>query len=339
MIRKSILYILLFILPLLGNTQFNSSIQLEKEQVEVGFPINATLIISCPKNTRFSSFHLSQVENIITINNDFAKQDSSGNYSNPDVEIRWQRFKNEAKKNQLTYDDFTWNENGRRLEAKEEFELVFWDPGSFKIPGGTFNLSDSSSTQFTRASKLFTVNSPYTTLDELSKTPPNEIKSILLEEKVWSDYVLMYALLALTLLVCVVLFLINRSKNTTLQTNEIKYNSPLEKALAGFEHLENDKPWERNEIKSYHSQLSKIIREYLKGTYGIPALESSSTEIINLLQQRNNEPRAVQTIKEVLSISDQVKFAKFSPEQNTHLSYLLRAKTIIVFLSNSTEEE
>ncbi len=337
MIRLIFFHILLIALPILVNAQFDARVNLDRYQIDVGSPIAGTLKITCPKNKQFESFSLAEVEKIFTVENNYARQDSNGNFTKPDAEINWKRFKTSPKTTVLKYDDFEWIEKGNVLETIEKFEALFWDAGRFKIPGGKFYVEDSLLTQRCPISNTIVVNDPFVSKDELTKTPPNDIKSILLEEKIWSDYILMYVLLALALLICFLLFRTKQTKNANKPSTQ--YLNPTQKAINQLDQLEKTHPWKTQKIKPYHSELSKIVREFIKHHFGIPALESSSKQIIAQLSKRNTPALPLRKVNEILQITDAVKFAKLIPDPEKQITYLQSTRNIIISLSQMMDEE
>lgn len=77
--------------------------------------------------------------------------------------------------------------------------------------------------------------------------------------------------------------------------------------------LRAKKLWEQGEVKAYYSEMTDIIRVYLEKRYDIDAMEQTSDEILAGLQPVviPDESRAV--LREILLLSDLVKFAKALP--------------------------
>lgn len=72
--------------------------------------------------------------------------------------------------------------------------------------------------------------------------------------------------------------------------------------------------WQKGEIKDYYSRLSDILRRYIDNRYGIMSPELTTDETVRMLQKasvlKQNE---LSMVKELLSMSDMVKFAKYLP--------------------------
>jgi hypothetical protein len=89
-------------------------------------------------------------------------------------------------------------------------------------------------------------------------------------------------------------------------------------ALEALRSIEAEKLWQRGKVKEYHSALSDVLRRYIESRYGVLAMESTSDEILAFAPVSALEPAAVAALREVLTRSDLVKFAKLipPPDQN-----------------------
>jgi len=104
---------------------------------------------------------------------------------------------------------------------------------------------------------------------------------------------------------------------------------PHEIALESLDRVKQEKLWEKGEIKKYYTEISEIIRAYCEGRFYIPALERTSSEILDELHNISIEPEVYALIQELLSVSDMVKFAKVIPESETHKKIMQSAYTIV----------
>jgi hypothetical protein len=83
-----------------------------------------------------------------------------------------------------------------------------------------------------------------------------------------------------------------------------------------------DELWQKGEIKEYYSRLSDILRRYIDNRYGISSPELTTEETVRMLQKAAvTTPGQMSLVKELLSVSDMVKFAKYVPESTLHLKY------------------
>ena len=108
-------------------------------------------------------------------------------------------------------------------------------------------------------------------------------------------------------------------KNKKPKVEEIVYASPIEKATAHLKTLEKKSLVERGEVKAYYSELTDIVRTYIEEAIEIPAMESTTDELIAAFKiaivkkklALNDE--TIKNLERVLKQADLVKFAKSKP--------------------------
>lgn len=90
-------------------------------------------------------------------------------------------------------------------------------------------------------------------------------------------------------------------------------------ALRELSLLREAELWQKGEIKDYYSRLSDILRRYIDNRYGIMSPELTTDETVRMLQKaavlKHSE---LSLVKELLSMSDMVKFAKYLPGSEMH---------------------
>lgn len=90
-------------------------------------------------------------------------------------------------------------------------------------------------------------------------------------------------------------------------------------ALRELARLKEEELWQKGEVKEYYSRLSDIIRRYIDGRYGISSPELTTDETVRMLQKAAVTTSDQMTlVKELLSLSDMVKFAKYMPQSEIH---------------------
>jgi Ca2+/Na+ antiporter len=97
------------------------------------------------------------------------------------------------------------------------------------------------------------------------------------------------------------------------------YKTPIEKATSLLNTLEKKELWQKGEIKEYYSQLTDIVRNYIEEAIEIPAMESTTSELIEGLQMASKKKKmklSKETFDNLLTVlkqADLVKFAKSKP--------------------------
>ncbi len=197
-----------------------------------------------------------------------------------------------------------------RLEKK--YLLTSFDSGQYVIPKQLVLINNK---QFYTDSLL--INVATVKVDTL-KQKMFPIKSIKKEPKTFDDYkYLLWWLIPILILLAVVLYFIFRKK----EKKEIPkvYVAPIKEALQRLKELDEKQLLQQNKIKIYYSELTDIVRTYIEKDINIPALESTTNELIEIINDFNESSKlgiskdTIQQLKEVLQSADLVKFAKSKP--------------------------
>jgi hypothetical protein len=99
----------------------------------------------------------------------------------------------------------------------------------------------------------------------------------------------------------------------------VVYATPIQKATAQLKSLEKKELLQRGEIKDYYSELTDIARTYIEEAVHIPAMESTTSELIDAMRvavKRKKMKLSAETfeqLEKVLRNADMVKFAKSRP--------------------------
>lgn len=84
-------------------------------------------------------------------------------------------------------------------------------------------------------------------------------------------------------------------------------------AFEQLEALQQEQLWQRGKVKTYHSRLNSIFREYLEKRYRIQALEETTDEIVTSMRNRGMAPSHYERVESAMRMADLVKFAKAKP--------------------------
>ncbi len=90
---------------------------------------------------------------------------------------------------------------------------------------------------------------------------------------------------------------------------------PYDQAMQMLKELEAKELWQNGKLKEYYSELTDTLRIFLERQFAINAMESTASEVYEKVW-RLKLPRQIDTnLKEMLSLSTLVKYAKENPEQ------------------------
>jgi len=200
-------------------------------------------------------------------------------------------------------------------QLTKTYGLTQFDSGVYTIPkqkirvGDTIFFTDSLQIQVnpvvvdTTKQKLFDIKP----LIEVEKTSSN----------IWRTLALI--LLALLGIGGGLYWFIWRKKPMT-EAEKIAALKPYERAKLALEKLDEERYFENEEIKTYYSDLTLILRQYLDEKVYEQSLESTTDELIFRLKtlkaanQIKLSKETIQNIETILKRADLVKFAKSKPD-------------------------
>lgn len=116
-------------------------------------------------------------------------------------------------------------------------------------------------------------------------------------------------------------------------------------AFRDLDKLKDEKIWSKGEVKRYYSRLTEITRHYIERQYDIPAMESTTDEILQAFKRANPEDQLLDEIlKELLELADLVKFAREDPlpvdnQTNLNNAYIFIQKTYPLFYRAEEKKE
>jgi len=200
-------------------------------------------------------------------------------------------------------------------QLTKTYGLTQFDSGVYTIPkqkirvGENIFFTDSLQVQVnpvvvdTSKQKLFDIKP----LIEVDKKP----------SKIWRT--LGFILLALLGIGGVLYWFIWRKKPMS-EAEKIAALKPYERAKLALEKLDEERYFENEEIKTYYSDLTLILRQYLDEKVYEQSLESTTDELIFRLKtleaanQIKLSKETIQNIETILKRADLVKFAKSKPD-------------------------
>jgi hypothetical protein len=102
--------------------------------------------------------------------------------------------------------------------------------------------------------------------------------------------------------------------------------------------LDDEKLWQKDEIKAYYSRLTEILRLYLEYRFKWLALESTTEEIEDAIGDYITKEKAKDNLLQILRMADLVKFAKQQPTPDANIKAMESAYKFID-LTEPKEEE
>ena len=145
-----------------------------------------------------------------------------------------------------------------------------------------------------------------------------DIKNVWRPPFVLADYyALIYGILFTLFLICVVGYFVQRMRNKPEKAAEEKLIPKLPPHVLAINELKNireRKLWQQGLHKDYFTEVTDTLRRYITSRYGTSVMEKTTSEILDVMRDEERGNKEVyDMLKQILNLSDFVKFAKLHP--------------------------
>jgi len=96
-------------------------------------------------------------------------------------------------------------------------------------------------------------------------------------------------------------------------------------ALQALDKIKSEKAWTEGKYKLFYTQVTDVLRKYMERRFDIPAMELSSSEILDFFRKNREAQPVYEQLKQLLMLADFVKFAKFNPLESENQQALNHA--------------
>ncbi len=299
--KFSTLPIIIFFLLLLGITvqaqRVSVSANVDSTNMVIGDKFQLHLVTTYPQNAALESIDLSALKEVENLD--------------IEAETKWDTAK-----------------VGQEILLKKDLTLQVWDSGYYWIPEIPFVLKQNGQSNVYKTNRI-PINVASVILQDSIQLA--DIKDIIREQANWEDYLFLIVAFLMICFAGLAYYLWQRreAQKAAPPIPEIKLPAH-EIALTALNTLRGEKLWQQGDIKTYQSRLTYTIREYLENRYEIPALESTTDEILRSLKKVDFDSSWKDKLQNILQVADLVKFAKAEPPADFHDRVWQEAEDFVV---------
>jgi hypothetical protein len=199
-----------------------------------------------------------------------------------------------------------------RYELIKKYGLTQFDSGKYTIP--SIKIFINSKLYMTDSLLVEVANVQVDTL----KQKMFDIKDITPVQSSLGDWWKYLLLLAVIIGIGALVYWFVKKKQKKKIEEEV-YKTPIERATSLLNSLEKKELWQKGEVKEYYSELTDIARNYIEEAIEIPAMESTTSELIlgiraaSVRKKMKVSQETIENLEKVLKQADLVKFAKSKP--------------------------
>ncbi|WGH74923.1 hypothetical protein P8625_12675 [Tenacibaculum tangerinum] len=197
----------------------------------------------------------------------------------------------------------------------KKYILTGFDSGAFYIPRQQIFIRNQA---YLTDSLLVNVATVPIDTTKVKKFPIKGIKGEPYQFDDFKQY-LWWIVVGVVIIALLLYFFVFKKKKEAIEEVFVPALAPYEEAMLKLDELDKKLLWQNNQVKKYYSELTDIIRSYIERELHIPALESTTDELINVLKDFNDidsidtSKEIIDKLKGLLQESDLVKFAKSKP--------------------------
>lgn len=230
--------------------------------------------------------------------------------------------------------DTSYVNDGKRMLLKRRYYFTSFDSAIYLIPEMKVMVDDKPYLSKKLALKVITFD-----VDTLHPDSICGMKGELAPPFEWAEWrIVIFNLVLAVIIACLIVYVAWRLKHNKPILRRIRrkrHLPPHQVAMEKIEQIKEDKIWQSDDSKEYYTQLTDTLRQYINERYGFNAMEMTSFEIIQKLQEVNDES-AIAELRELFQTADLVKFAKYNTLINENDRNLVSA---IEYINQTKQEE
>src|SRR5574344_1179502 len=215
----------------------------------------------------------------------------------------------------------------KRMVVTQDYTVTSFDSSLYYIP--PFKVFVDSVPYFSVGLALSFYMFDVDTLNAEAFYGPKDIMTMPLK---WQDLrISVYSYVLFVIFLFVSLFLIKRYKDNKPIIRVLKVTPklpPHQRALDMIEQLRMAQRSHDSNPKEYYTELTDIVRSYIKERFDFDATEMTSSEILERLNE-SHDKESLSDLKLLLSTADLVKFAKYVPLLGENDQNLLNAMDFV----------
>ena len=292
--RKSLVFILFMAIAIGVRAQVQVETKIDSMEILIGEQTNLTLSVSMKKgrSLQMPEFAPSQ-------------------FITPGVEVL---STNPADTAEL--------DNGM-VQVNKVYTLTSFDENLYYLPEMAVKVDGKEYKSKNLALKVITM--PVDTLHPENFFPPKDVQDNPFQWSEWSG--IFWKSVLMVLLICAAFYLRLRLKDNKpiiAHVRIVKKILPHQKAMTEIEKIKAERMASSEDQKAYYTRLTDTLRVYIEERFGFSAMEMTSSEIIERLQQAEDR-KMIDELRELFTTADLVKFAKYSTLINENDANLVNA--------------
>ena len=232
----------------------------------------------------------------------------------------------------------TIRDNDGRASIEQHITITSFEAGKHYVNGIRIGIIDGGNTVFIAPSDTLALSITYLADADTTKCETMKDASPLKEPMTFWEIIRWFVLcLIAAAIAAIILWVIKRRKEhkPIVVLPKAKPVPADKKALSELETLRRKELWQKGRIKRYYTEITDIVRRFLRNMYGISAAEMTTRQTLQAfhgIEDWSEDSESM--LRQLLQKADMVKFAKSQPESYEHDAAMQKA---IDFIRNVAE--
>lgn len=213
------------------------------------------------------------------------------------------------------------------MKVEKSYTITSFGERLYAIPALEVKVDGKSYKGGTAALKVITVD--VDTLHPNQFFPPKDVQDNPFRWSEWSPFFWLSVLVLLIVIVSCYLFMrLKENKPIIAKVRIVRHVPPHQRALGKIESIKKEHLQVSDDQKTYYTQLTGTLRQYIMERFGFNALEMTTDQIIDRLQAIGDR-KMIDELRQLFQTADLVKFAKYSTQLNENDLNLVKAVNFI----------
>lgn len=221
----------------------------------------------------------------------------------------------------------TIGKEGNSLQVERVYTITSFDERLYAIPALTVKVNGKPYQGANSALKVITVS--VDTLHPNQFYPPKDVQDNPFKWSEWAPFFWLSILIVVLGLAGGYLYIrLRENKPIITKIRIVRHVPPHQRALNAIEKIKADHMQTSENQKEYYTKLTNTLRMYIQERFNFNAMEMTSDQIIEHLQQVGDQ-KMIDELRELFQTADLVKFAKYSTLLNENDLNLVNAVNFI----------
>ena len=218
--------------------------------------------------------------------------------------------------------DTTLRKDGTIACIEQRVTMTSFEAGRHAVTGIVLQCEEQGRVILLAPEDSLFIEAVYASTADTNKCELREDAPFLNERLTFHDIIQWVSIVLFVAVIAMAVILLIYSRKTHKPIPFLPKAKPVpadKKALGELEALRRKELWQKGRIKKYYTDMTDIVRRFLRNMYGISAAEMTTRQTLRAFHNISDwSEESESLLRQLLQQADMVKFAKSQPETHEH---------------------